>query len=422
MACPTMSSSSRITFYVNSAALLSSHYGQERSHLSSFISMTSQSFIYPSGRSSRWSGIPCRASMELGPALSSSSLVSESPCSSTSGITWAQSALQGSRPEMEDSIVIRSDGLQGFSYAAVLDGHAGFSSVEFLREELFKECAAATENGLLLHNHKTDLSSIQSALTKAFLQADNRLLSWLEGVTEGQESGSTATVMFLGANCLIVAHVGDSRVVIARGRNADIIGSNHRPYGKSKTALAEIKRIRQAGGWINNGRVCGILSVSRAFGDIKLKTLRQEMLEEGVKRGIWTNKFASRIEFNGDWVTAAPDVFQIALEDADFIILASDGLWDYIGSTEAVQFVRKQLREHGNVQRACEGLAKLALDKNGQDNVSVVIADFGKVKYDPNSPSEDSNFSEDAGQAVLILGLVGFGIWLSQFASHSWPF
>lgn len=317
---------------------------------------------------------------------------------------------------MEDATIVRSDGLKGLTYAAVLDGHAGFSSVSFLREELFKECVAVSENGSLLQTN--DLSHTENVLTKAFLQADSRLLSWLEETGEGLESGSTATVMFLGADCLIVAHVGDSRVVISRGGKAEVVCGDHRPYGKSKTALSEIKRIRQAGGWISNGRVCGVLSVSRAFGDIKLKTLRQEMLEEGVKARLWTSKFASRVELNGDWITAAPDVSQVTLEDVDFIILGSDGLWDYIQSSDAVCFVRNQLRRHGDAQRACEALAKLALDKNGQDNVSVVIADFGKVPCEPNAPLEDPNVVKEVGQLVLILSVVGLGIFLSQFASH----
>lgn len=317
---------------------------------------------------------------------------------------------------MEDAIVVRSDGLKGLTFAAVLDGHAGFSSVSFLREELFKECLAVSENGSLLQTN--DLSQLQQVLSKAFLQADDRLLSWLEETGEGLESGSTATVMLLGTDCLIVAHVGDSRVVISRGGKEEVVCGDHRPYGKSKTALGEIKRIRQAGGWINNGRVCGVLSVSRAFGDIKLKTLRQQMLEEGVKTKLWTSKFSSRVELNGDWVTATPDVSQAPLEDVEFIILASDGLWDYMQSSEAVRFVRNQLQKHGDAQRACEALANLALNKKGQDNVSVVIADFGKVPYKPNAPLEDSNVVKDMGQLVLILGVVGFGIWLSQFASH----
>lgn len=34
---------------------------------------------------------------------------------------------------MEDDVVVRCDGLDGFSFAAVFDGHGGFSSVKFLR-------------------------------------------------------------------------------------------------------------------------------------------------------------------------------------------------------------------------------------------------------------------------------------------------
>lgn len=37
------------------------------------------------------------------------------------------------------------------------------------------------------------------------------------------------------------------------------------------------------------------------------------------------------MQFNGDLVIASPDVFQVALDsDAEFVLLASDGLWDYM--------------------------------------------------------------------------------------------
>jgi protein phosphatase 1A len=101
-------------------------------------------------------------------------------------------------------------------------------------------------------------------------------------------------------------------VISREGKPPEVVCGDHRPYGKSKTSLEEVKRIRRAGGWvstrlmldsfpassctfladirersdqckgtflhlqINNGRVCGILSVSRAFGDMQLKTRRLE--------------------------------------------------------------------------------------------------------------------------------------------------
>ncbi|VFQ66068.1 unnamed protein product [Cuscuta campestris] len=87
-----------------------------------------------------------------------------------------------------------------------------------------------------------------------------------------------------------------------------------------------------------------------------------------------------RVKFHSHLLTALPDVSQITLgSDAEFVLLASDGLWDYINSFEAVNFVRKQLREHGDVQRACEALARNALDRRSQDNISIIIADLGYV-------------------------------------------
>lgn len=56
-----------------------------------------------------------------------------SSLSDVSGVRWGLTTLQGLREEMEDDAVVRSDGLDGFSFAAVFDGHGGFSSVKFLR-------------------------------------------------------------------------------------------------------------------------------------------------------------------------------------------------------------------------------------------------------------------------------------------------
>ncbi|KAL7003634.1 Serine/threonine-protein phosphatase PP2A catalytic subunit [Sarracenia purpurea var. burkii] len=293
------------------------------------------------------------------------------------GSRWGSIQLQGAREEMEDDVVIvRSEDLDGFSYAAVFDGHAGFSSVKFLRDELYKECVAALQGGLLLSGK--DFNSIRTALQGAFETVDAKLLNWLGESGQEDESGSTATVMFIGNERLFIAHVGDSCVVLSRSGKAEALTNPHRPYGSNMASLQEIRRIKEAGGWIVNGRICGDISVSRAFGDMRFKTKKNEMLERGVEEGRWQQKFISRIQFIGDLVTATPDIFQATLgSDVEFILLASDGLWDYINSSDAVNFVRNQLRQHGDVQLACEALGRAALDRRSQDNVSIVIVDLG---------------------------------------------
>lgn len=49
-------------------------------------------------------------------------------------LSVGQAALQGPRDEMEDEVVVvEPEGLKGFLYAGVFDGHAGLSSARFLR-------------------------------------------------------------------------------------------------------------------------------------------------------------------------------------------------------------------------------------------------------------------------------------------------
>ncbi|KAE8077669.1 hypothetical protein FH972_016212 [Carpinus fangiana] len=316
---------------------------------------------------------------------------------------------------MEDDVVVRSDGLDGFSFAAVFDGHGGFSSVKFLRDELYKECVAALQGGLLLKGK--DFKNIREALQEAFVKADTKLLNWLEMSGEEDESGSTATVMFIGNDMLFISHVGDSCVVLSRSGKVEVLTNPHRPYGSNKASLQEIKRVRDAGGWINNGRICGDIAVARAFGDMRFKTKKNEMLKKGVAEGKWSEKFVSRVQFNADLVVASPDIFQAALgSDVEFVLLASDGLWDYMNSSDAVTFVRNQLRQHGDVQLACEALAQEVLDRQSQDNVSIVIADLGRTDWQ-NLPLQQQNVVYELGQAFATIGLVSLGIWMSCLLS-----
>lgn len=243
-------------------------------------------------------------------------------------IWWGSTKLQGTRDEMEDEVILRPGSLlHGFSFAAILDGHAGFSAVQFLRDELYKECAAALDGGSVLSTK--NLEAIKESIQRAFATVDANLSTWLELMEKEDDSGATATAMFLRNDVLVVSHIGDSCLVISRGGRPQLLTNFHRPYGNNKTSLEEVKRIRAAGGWIVDGRICGDISVSRAFGDIRFKTRKYEMLAKGVKKGRWTEKFISRIKFKGDLIVSSPDVCLVELgPDVEFVLLATDGLWD----------------------------------------------------------------------------------------------
>ncbi|KAL6884625.1 hypothetical protein ACP4OV_010561 [Aristida adscensionis] len=313
-------------------------------------------------------GARCQATTAGGVAAGSP------PSLELEAIRWGTAKLQGARDEMEDEVVLSPASLlDGFSFAAVLDGHAGFSAVQFLRDELYKECAAALDGGAVLSTK--NLEAITASIQRAFAAVDANLSTWLEQSDKDDDSGATATAMFLRNDVLVVSHIGDSCLVISRGGGPEALTNFHRPYGNTKTSLEEVKRIREAA--IVDGRICGDISVSRAFGDIRFKTRKNEMLIKGVKEGRWTEKFISRIHFKGDLIISSPDVSLVELgPDVEFVLLATDGLWDYVKCSEAVAFVRDQLRQHGDVQLACEALGQKALDQRSQDNISIVIADL----------------------------------------------
>lgn len=72
----------------------------------------------------------------------------------------------------------------------------------------------------------------------------------------------------------------------------------------------------------------------------------------------------------------------------EFVILASDGLWDVMSSEVACQVVRKCL--NGQIRRVCNGvgnhenraaeaaslLAEIALAKGSKDNTSVIVVEL----------------------------------------------
>lgn len=96
-----------------------------------------------------------------GTCCSAIAIDAPSSLSGVSSIKWGSTQLQGVREEMEDDLIIvqSEDDLDGFSFAAVFDGHAGFSSVKFLR---FVNMVMDTYLGLVLwRNLPSVLNSCQ---------------------------------------------------------------------------------------------------------------------------------------------------------------------------------------------------------------------------------------------------------------------
>ncbi len=121
----------------------------------------------------------------------------------------------------------------------------------------------------------------------------------------------------------------------------------------------ELKRIKEAGGFVNGGRVKGLLSVSRAIGDALLTP-----------------------------VIAVPDIIKHEINDTDeLLILACDGLWDVISDQQAVNLIRDET----DMQAAAERLRNYALDHGSTDNISVLVIDLKSFSINRQKLAEAVN-------------------------------
>lgn len=97
--------------------------------------------------------------------------------------------------------------------------------------------------------------------------------------------------------------------------------------------------------------------------------LREELLDDYPQ--------ARKATMESDLVIPTPDVSEIERAPNDeFLVLASDGLWDVCSSKNATVLVAKELSAHGDAQRAAEAMVAYATKKKTQDNVAVVVVDL----------------------------------------------
>lgn len=79
-------------------------------------------------------------------------------------------------------------------------------------------------------------------------------------------AGCTANVTLIYKNTIYCANAGDSRCVLSVEGELFPLSEDHKPEDE-----IELKRIKDAGGEVTNGRVNGNLNLSRALGDLEYK-------------------------------------------------------------------------------------------------------------------------------------------------------
>ncbi|CAI0461039.1 unnamed protein product, partial [Linum tenue] len=179
----------------------------------------------------------------------------------------------------------------------------------------------------------------ESAIRNAYKKTDEEILA--KALTLGKGGSTAVTAILIDGEKLVVANVGDSRAVLCRNGLPKQLSVDHEP---SK----EKRMIESRGGFVSNRdvpRVDGQLAVARAFGDKSLKI----------------------------HLSSEPDVSEEAVDDeAEFIILASDGIWKVMSNEVAVDSI-KAIKDP---QLAAKHLIDEALSRKSKDDISCIVVRF----------------------------------------------
>lgn len=234
------------------------------------------------------------------------------------------------RTTMEDSWVVVDSfaGEKDSVYFGLFDGHNGKDAAEFCMNKLHAFAAKYVKT-----------MPVGGAFEKSYLLTHEGMGSDIA------KSGCTVVTCWLqrSARMLHTANVGDSRaVLVCDDGSAQRLTKDHKPNDPQEKKLVEDR-----GGVIVNGRVSGILAVSRSLGDYKAE------------------KYVSR----------NPSFSSVKLSDANIaLVVACDGLFDVCSDQEVAELVMRGRKNRQTCQKIAKVLVDTAIGKGTTDNVTVMVA------------------------------------------------
>ncbi|CZT06713.1 related to Type 2C Protein Phosphatase [Rhynchosporium agropyri] len=253
----------------------------------------------------------------------------------------------------------------------VFDGHSGWTTSAKLRQVLISFVARELNS-----TYKATLSdpavaspsidAIQAAMKTGFNRLDHEIVhESVQKVLKSNSkpiaaellapalSGSCALLSFYDTNTklLHVACTGDSRAVLGRRGDSGKWVATPLSVDQTGSNPDEEARMRKEHpgepNVIRNGRVLGGLEPSRAFGDATYKWSRE--VSERLKQSFF-GRTPSQLLRTPPYVTAEPVVTSTKIEPSkgDFVVLATDGLWEMLTNEEVVGLVGQWIEKQSN--------------------------------------------------------------------------
>ncbi|KAK6943737.1 PPM-type phosphatase-like domain [Dillenia turbinata] len=281
-------------------------------------------------------------------------------CGKASGLMWYKSLANHVSGEfsiaviqannlLEDQSQVESGPLSSSAsgprgtFVGVYDGHGGPEASRFVNENLFNNLKkfASEHQGIS-----------ENVIKKAFAATEDDFLSLVKKQWQSKPQiasvGSCCLIGLICSGLLYVANAGDSRAVLGRlssgiGRVTAVqLSEEHNASFES--VREELRSLHPDDPQIvvlkhKVWRVKGLIQISRSIGDAYLK--KAEFNREPL-----LSKFRLSESFSSPILSSEPSISAHELQPEDqFVIFASDGLWEHLNNQEAVEIVQKHPRD-----------------------------------------------------------------------------
>ena len=271
----------------------------------------------------------------------------------------------------QDSYFIFKNFVQGFEniYMGVCDGHGyyGHEVSGFIKENLPMNLNHSLRKKKL-DPLKDDLSQ---TIKECFVQENQNLLS--NHQIDSDLSGTTCISVIYTPQKLIIANIGDSRCVLGKYNKkeekyiAENLSRDHKP-----TIPEEAERILKVG-----GRIHPMRDEDGEF----IGPLRVYMKDKEMPGLAMTRSFGDYFGSTAGTISEPEVTEHIFKEEDKFIIIASDGLYEFIESEEVVKFVG-EFYKNNDIVGCCEFLYKescrrwLDEEEDTIDDITIIVVFF----------------------------------------------
>jgi len=268
----------------------------------------------------------------------------------------------GKRPSMEDDMVIVGNlrDRDDEDFVAVFDGHGGFQCAEFAQKRLVEVAAGLMKES---DSNSLDVPKIKEILNQSFAKVEREYIDYIRnafllGFGDVSKVGACALMTMVYKDQIFVANAGDCRIVLCQQPNPNSSTLNAIPLSFDHNAREPFEQSRLSSLFPNEPDiiVCkrpgscyvkGRLQPTRSLGDAYLKYPEfngppSYLFAKDRARGRHIPS-----PYNPPYISAVPEIVTCCLQPEDkFVILGSDGVWDYLTNDDAVKIVWEAIQRN----------------------------------------------------------------------------